>query len=175
MKEPTHSVTGAAARFSAYFDYYRSEIIDKVTALPDAELRTTRLGSGWTPIELLSHLVHMEQRWFVWGFLGEDVADPWGDWDVDEPWENDGGRWQVADDIGVDSLIDALQAVGQRTRGVLSAYPLDARAPLGTRFRDDPSDLEWICLHVLQEYARHTGHLDIVVELAGVQDGDQDG
>jgi hypothetical protein len=115
MKEPTHSVTGAAARFSAYFDYYRSEIIDKVTALPDAELRTTRLGSGWTPIELLSHLVHMEQRWFVWGFLGEDVADPWGDWDVDEPWENDGGRWQVADDIGVDSLVDALQAVGQRT------------------------------------------------------------
>lgn len=170
MKEPRHSVAGSAARFAAYFDYYRSQIVDGVTALPEDQLRTTRLASGWTPIELLSHLVHMEQRWFVWGFLGETVEDPWGDWDVDEPWENDGGRWHVDDDVSVASLMEKLQATGERTRGVLAAYPLDAVAPLGPRFSDDPPDLEWICLHVLQEYARHAGHLDIVVELTGAQD-----
>ena len=49
------------------------------------------LPSGWTPIELLSHVLHMEQRWFVWGFLGEQVDDPWGDWTVDEPWDSDDG------------------------------------------------------------------------------------
>jgi uncharacterized damage-inducible protein DinB len=170
VNEPGHDVEGSAARFSAYFDYYRSQVIDAVTGLPEAELRTSRLASGWTPIELLSHLVHMEQRWFVWGFLGEDVEDPWGDWDVDEPWENDGGRWSVADDVSAGALVDALEAVGERTRGVLTAHPLDAVAPLGTRFPEDPPDLEWICLHVLQEYARHAGHLDIVVELAGAQE-----
>ena len=170
MKEPRHSVEGTAARFAAYFDYYRSEIIDKINALPQADLRTTRLSSGWTPIELLSHLVHMEQRWFVWGFLGEEVEDPWGDWDVDEPWENDGGRWQVAGDVSASSLVKRLQAVGERTRGVLAETPLDAVAPTGSRFPEDPPDLEWICLHVLQEYARHAGHLDIVAELAGAQD-----
>ena len=40
-----------------------------------------------------------------------------------------------------------------------------AAAP-GGRFADDPPSLEWICFHVLAEYARHAGHLDIAVELA---------
>jgi uncharacterized damage-inducible protein DinB len=167
MKEPGHDIQGEAARFSAYFDYYRSEIIEAITALPEAELRTTRLASGWTPIELLSHLLHMEQRWFVWGFLGEAVESPWGDWDTDDPWEKGDGRWQVPDDVSLSSLVERLEAVGARTRGVLTAYPLEAVAPIGPRFSDDPPDLEWICFHVLQEYARHAGHLDIVVELAG--------
>ena len=167
MKEPAHGVDGTAARFAAYLDYYRSEIIDAVSTLPEAELRTTRLASGWTPIELISHLLHMEQRWFVWGFLGEAVDDVWGDWDTDDPWEKEGGRWQVADDLSLTSLVDRLEAIGERTRGVLADNPLEALAAVGPRFSDDPPDLEWICLHVLQEYARHAGHLDIVVELAG--------
>ncbi len=45
------------------------------------------MPSGWTPIELLSHVLHMEQRWFVWGFLGEAVDDVWGDWTIDNPWD----------------------------------------------------------------------------------------
>ena len=44
-------------------------------------------------------------------------------------------------------------------------FPLDAPASPGGRFADDPPTLEWICFHVLAEYARHAGHLDIVVEL----------
>jgi hypothetical protein len=166
MNEPRHEVLGEAARFAAYLDYYRSEIIAAVTALPEAELRTTRLASGWTPIELVSHLLHMEQRWFVWGFLGENVDDVWGDWDREDPWESEVGRWQVAEDVSLASLVDRLEAIGERTRTVLAANPLEALAPLGPRFSDDPPDLEWICFHVLQEYARHAGHLDIVVELA---------
>lgn len=167
MTEPGHDIEGSASRFSAYLDYYRSEITGAVTALPEDELRTTRLASGWTPIELLSHILHMEQRWFVWGFLGETVDDVWGDWDTDDPWENEGGRWQVDEEVSVASLVDRLEAVGERTREVLAGNPLEALAPIGPRFSDDPPDLEWICLHVLQEYARHAGHLDIVVELAG--------
>jgi uncharacterized damage-inducible protein DinB len=170
MNEPTHDVEGTAARFAAYLDYYRSQIIEAVTALPEAELRTTRLASGWTPIELISHLLHMEQRWFVWGFLGEDVDDVWGDWDTDDPWKKEGGRWQVAEDVSLVSLVERLEAIGERTRDVLAGNPLEAMAAIGPRFSDDPPDLEWICFHVLQEYARHAGHLDIVVELAGAQD-----
>ena len=49
--------------------------------------RTSTVPSGWTPIELLSHVLHMEQRWFVWGFLGEAVDDVWGDWTIDNPWD----------------------------------------------------------------------------------------
>ena len=53
------------------------------------------------------------------------------------------------------------------TRSVLRDFALDATASPGGRFADDPPSLEWICFHVLAEYARHAGHLDIAVELTG--------
>jgi hypothetical protein len=46
-------------------------------------------------------------------------------------------------------------------------------AATGGRFSgDEAPDLRWICFHVLQEYARHAGHLDIVVELEGGPTGE---
>lgn len=162
-----------AALWPAYLDFYRESVAEAVLALPDAERRASRLPSGWTPIELLSHVLHMEQRWFVWGFLGEDVADPWGDWTTAEPWTGadetaPDARWQVPDDVTAEALVDRLRAVGRRTTEALAAHALDEPAPAGPRFDEEPPpSLEWICFHVLQEYARHAGHLDIVVELAG--------
>ncbi|GAA1155086.1 DUF664 domain-containing protein [Nocardioides aquiterrae] len=165
--EPSKHGPAGAARWAAYLDWVRQEIVDGVLGLSDEERRTTRLASGWTPIELLSHVLHMEQRWFVWGFLGEHVDRPWGNWTVDEPWDAEaGGRWAVADEVTVEELVAALWAMGERTRAVLRDFPLDATAAPGGRFAADPPTLEWICFHVLAEYARHAGHLDIVVELA---------
>ncbi|MGB0102412.1 MAG: DUF664 domain-containing protein [Nocardioides sp.] len=165
--EPGKHGPAGASRWAAYLDWVRQELADAVSGLSEAERRTTRLPSGWTPIELLSHVLHMEQRWFVWGFLGEHVAEPWGDWTVDEPWSSDlAGRWRVPDDVSVEELVDRLGAVGKRTRAVLRDFPLDATASPGGRFAEDPPTLEWICFHVLAEYARHAGHLDIAVELA---------
>ena len=109
----------------------------------------------------------MEQRWFVWGFLGLPVEDPWGDWSVDEPWdEGVGGRWVVSPHVSVEALAERLGSIGERTGGILRDFPLTARASPGGRFSDDPPTLEWICFHVLAEYARHAGHLDIAVELS---------
>ena len=84
--EPGGGTADAAALFSRYLEFYRRPCT-KVASLPDAEQRTSRLPSGWTPLELLVHLAFMERRWFVWGFLGEPVDEPWGD-DLD-------GRWDV--------------------------------------------------------------------------------
>jgi hypothetical protein len=162
---PKHGPTGAV-RWSAYLDWVREEIVDGVLSLPTEAQRESRLASGWSPVELLSHVLHMEQRWFVWGFLGEPVDDPWGDWTVDEPWDEDApGRWHVAPETTADDLVERLRAIGERTRSVLRDFPLDATASPGGRFADDPPSLEWICFHVLAEYARHAGHLDIAVEL----------
>ena len=166
--EPGKHGPAGAARWAAYLDWAREEIVDGVVRLGEADLRTSRLPSGWTPLELLSHVLHMEQRWFVWGFLGEHVDEPWGDWSVDEPWDEDrDGRWVVADGVTAEDLVARLRAVGERTRSVLRDFPLDATASPGGRFAADPPTLEWICFHVLAEYARHAGHLDIAVELAG--------
>jgi uncharacterized damage-inducible protein DinB len=166
--EPAKDGPAGSARWSAYLDWVREEIVDGVLSLAPDEQRATRLPSGWTPIELLSHVLHMEQRWFVWGFLGEQVAEPWGDWTVAEPWDEEAdGRWHVASETTAEELVARLRAIGERTRSVLRDFPLDAKASPGGRFADDPPSLEWICFHVLAEYARHAGHLDIAVELTG--------
>lgn len=162
--EPDHHVTEL---WPAYLDFYREQVISGVLALSGDERRRSRVPSEWTPLELLSHVLHMEQRWFVWGFLGEEVDDPWGDWTVDEPCRTRHGRWHVPEDVTAEQLAERLRAVGRRTTEVLASHPPDAVAAGGGRFDDDPATLRWICFHVLQEYARHVGHLDIVAELAG--------
>jgi len=84
-REPDEDGPAGAERWAAYLDWLREDLIEGVLSLPAKEQRSSRLPTGWSPVELLSHLMHMEQRWFVWGFLGEPVAEPWGDWNVPEP------------------------------------------------------------------------------------------
>lgn len=170
--EPPKTGPDGAERWAGYLDWVRADLAASVLSMSYADQRRSRLPSGWTPLELLSHVLHMEQRWFVWGFLGEPVAEPWGDWNTDRPWLSDdsdetrpAARWTVADDVTAEWLAARLDDVAARTGGVLRDFPLDATAAPGGRFADDPPTLEWICFHVLAEYARHAGHLDIVVEL----------
>lgn len=154
-----------------YLDFYRSEVDRKVDGLTDSELRTSRLPSGWSPLELLNHLVHMGRRWLVWGFAGEEVAEPWGD-------DGPDGRWSVDASTTRDELLGALHAGGRRTRAIVQAADLAEPAVTGGRFGADrpPPSLAWILFHVLQEYARHAGHLDVARELAdGLVGEDQRG
>ena len=88
----------------------------------------------------------------------------------DEPWDpeanrNGDARWVVADDVTAEELAERLAAIGARTTAILRDFPLDATASPGGRFADDPPSLEWICFHVLAEYARHAGQLDVAVEV----------
>ena len=158
--EPRGDVSDSGELFARYLAFYRETVLRKVASLSEGDLRVSRLPSGWTPIELLVHLAHMERRWFVWGFLGEDVDDPWGD-DRD-------GRWHAPADLSVVQAGAMLREVGECTTDVLATHALAEQAPPGPRFEGgEPATLAWICFHVLQEYARHAGHLDIAVELAG--------
>ncbi len=146
----------------AYLDFYRDTAVRKVAGMTEADLRGSRLPSGWTPLELVQHLACMERRWTQWGFAGEQVPDPWAD---DDPAT---GRWRVEEDEGVDELVARLRGVGDRTRALVRQSDLTDLAKTGGRFPEgsEPPRLGWILLHVLQEYARHVGHLDVVRELA---------
>jgi hypothetical protein len=117
-REPPKTGPGGAERWADYVDWVRADLIDGVVGLSDEEQRTARVPSGWTPVELLSHVLHMEQRWFVWGFLGEQVAEPWGDWDIADAAAQD-RRWRVSPGVTADDLagagVDLLpRAVGVR-------------------------------------------------------------
>lgn len=142
-----------------YLDYFRSQVAAKVEGLPCGEARRTRLPSGWTPLELVRHLTYVELRWLEWGFQGRQVDDPWGD----QPQ----GRWHVGDDETPAQVLSALRAQGRRSRAVVEGSSLDALGRPGPRWEGaQPPTLERILLHLVQEYARHLGHLDIVAELA---------
>ena len=168
-EEPCHRPGSTETSYAADFlRFYRATVTEKCRALPVSELRRPRLPSRWTPLELLSHLAHMEQRWFVWGFLGEQVEAPWGDNRNSEP----DAAWSVPSDRTLSEVVEFLHAVAARTEEILAGHRPEEIASTGGRFDEDPPELRWICLHVLQEYARHAGHLDVVVELAGGPTGE---
>jgi uncharacterized damage-inducible protein DinB len=163
--EPTAPAESRAAVFGWYLDYFRDRVAGKLRSLPAEELRRSRLSSGWTPIELLKHLVFMERRWLEWGFEGQQVAEPWGD-QVAE-------RWHVPADETLDDLLAALDSRAEYTRQVIAAHDLGEAGRPSERWRGaPPATLERVLFHVVQEYARHLGHLDVAAELAGGHTGE---
>jgi uncharacterized damage-inducible protein DinB len=157
--EPTVPASSRAEVFLRYLDYFRDRVAAKIEALPDGELRHSRLPSGWTPLELVKHLRFMERRWLEWGFEGRDVDNPWAD--------SHGGRWFVAPDETRASLLAGLREQAARSRAVIESHDLNEVGRPSERWDGvAPPTLERVLFHVLQEYARHLGHLDIVTELA---------
>jgi len=154
---PAASRTEVLLRYLAYF---RDGVGRRVEAMSEEEARRSRVPSGWTPLELVQHLTFMERRWFVWGFEGEAFDDPFGD-EVD-------GRWRVPDGIGVAEVLAAWRRQAATTEAVVLRHDPDEVGRPGERWDGQPpATLERVLLHVLQEYARHLGHLDVVAELGG--------
>lgn len=156
---PTVPAAGRTEVFLRYLDYFRESVLSKVSALADDELRRSRLPSGWTPLEILKHLRYVELRWIEWGFQGRKVDEPWGD--------RRGDRWYVAPEETRDDLVAALRTQGAHTAAVITGNELTTIGVPGPRWEGaEPPQLERILFHLVQEYARHLGHLDIVAELA---------
>lgn len=162
---PMAPVADRSAVFLGYLDYFRETLLTKVCALAEVEVRQSRLPSGWTPLELVKHLRYVELRWIEWGFLGHEVDEPWRDRRED--------RWYVAPGETRDDLVVALRAQGSRTAAVIADHELTALGAPGPRWEGaQPPPLERVLFHLVQEYARHLGHLDIVAELAGGPEGE---
>lgn len=163
--EATTPAASRAEVFLRYLDYFRSRLVSKLQTLPDDELRRSRLPSGWTPLELAKHLRYVELRWLEWGFEGRDVGDPWGD--------SEGGRWRVDPGETLATLLAGLREQAARSQAIVEAHDLDEVGKPGERWDGaDPATLERVLFHLLQEYARHVGHLDIVTELATGSSGE---
>lgn len=160
LPSPVQPIDSRREVFVTYLGFFRAAVVARVEALDEGELRTSRLPTGSTPLELLKHLTFVERRWLEWGFEGRDVEAPWGD-------QRD-GRWFVGEAETRDSLVSALFEQGARSREVIHANDLATLGQPGPRWDGAaPATLERVLFHLLQEYARHLGHLDVVVELAG--------
>ncbi|TQN32863.1 uncharacterized protein DUF664 [Haloactinospora alba] len=158
--EPAGGPVDTRDLLARYLDYYRDTVLRKLDGMSEEELRTSRLPSGWAPVELVEHLAFVERRWFRWGYLGEDVDPVWGE---EHP---ETGRWHVPASATVADVRDRFVSECARSREVVAAAGLHEPARTGGRFTEEAPELVWILLHVLQEYARHMGQLDVVRELA---------
>ncbi|MCL5053852.1 MAG: DinB family protein [Gammaproteobacteria bacterium] len=162
---PTLPAPSRAAVFLGYLDYSRRRIIDKVKELDAAQQRRSHLPSGWTPLELVKHLTFVEMRWLEWGFAGRTMEDPWGD--------NRDDHWYVDPTETAEVLVSALLEQGKRSRSIIEGNDLAAVGQPGPRWDGaEPATLERVLFHLVHEYSRHLGHLDIVVELANGKIGE---
>jgi hypothetical protein len=163
--EPTRAAADRTEVLVRYLDYYRAVLLSQVDGLTEDPLRGSILPSGWSPLELVKHLTYVEMRWLEWGFEGADVDAPWGD--------NADGRWHVGADEASTDLLAALRDRGRTTAAIAGRHALDDLGAPGERWDGDPpASLERCLLHLLQEYARHVGHLDVVRELLDGRTGE---
>jgi hypothetical protein len=86
------------------------------------------------------------------------VPDPWGDSRDD--------RWVVGAEETLANLTERLREQAAVTRSIVEGHDLSEVGQPSERWDGaPPATLERILLHLVQEYARHAGHLDIVREL----------
>ncbi|KOG49199.1 DinB family protein [Streptomyces decoyicus] len=161
--EPPVTLTSPSDLLTGYLDFYREAVLRKVEGMSDAELRNSRLPTGWSPLGLFKHLACVELRWLQWGFNGEHIEEPWADF------KKRPGPWHVDSGETFEDVKKFFQETCARSRAIVAAARLEDRAAtLGGKVPadEDRPTLIWILFHLLQEYARHVGHLDIARELA---------
>lgn len=163
---PGVEVTDARELLLGYLEWYREALMRKISGLSDEQLLTSVEPLGWSPLGLVQHLGWVERRWMRWGFAAEDVlAYPPGD---------DEAEWNVPADRPTAQVLTAYRQEVTKTRALAAGAALTDKARLGGRFQTpgQAPSLGRILFHLLQEYARHVGHLDIARELIDGETGE---
>lgn len=146
----------------------RAEVRRKVTGL-DWDLATKRLGvSATSAAGIVKHLTDVERWWFRHQLEGEDdVPFAWSDDDPDLEFE-------MSESDSLEALLDDYDRACEEARAAAARHGLDDQIVRHVRWMDgrQPS-LRWVYLHMIEETARHNGHLDIYRELLDGQT-DQD-
>lgn len=113
---------------------------------------------------LVSHVHWVEYSWFQVTYLGEEDHGPWTAEDPDR-------EMRIGVDTPVVDLLDAYDAQSARYGKLVASRDLDSLSVRPGR-KGEPFTLRWILLHLVEEIARHNGHLDILRELADGTRGD---
>ncbi|MGY1786023.1 DinB family protein [Geodermatophilus sp. SYSU D00698] len=165
MTPPDHRtdpplVAEETATLLGFLEYQRQTLEWKCAELTPRQLATRAVPtSELTLLGMVRHLAAVEAGWLV-GFGGLPF-DLWPDVerDRDEQFRVDPATVTAAD---VEAAWATWRAVTEAVRSVVGRLPLDtADRPWG---RDDEFSLRWILVHLVEEYARHNGHADLIRE-----------
>ncbi|MBV2362528.1 DinB family protein [Streptomonospora nanhaiensis] len=156
--EPPHSAD-ERTMLTAWLDWHRSTVREKCAGLDSGAARRAPLPTS--PLMsiggIVSHLRWVEHAWFESVLLGLPDQGPYTRDDPD-------AEWRLGARVPLAELLDAYDAQCARSREIT------ARLELGSTSRgrasDGPRTLRWVLVHMIEETARHNGHLDLLREAA---------
>jgi len=142
----------------AWLDFHRATLAMKCEGLDDAQAAVTSVPpSGFTLTGLVQHMAEVERNWFRRVLAGEQAppiynpnADPRGP---------DGG-FELAEGATLSDALATWRTEIARARKHCANRTL---ADTG-RFMEQDVNLRWIYVHMIEEYARHNGHADLLRE-----------
>ena len=157
---------------TGFLDYQRATFAWKSANLTAAQLSQRLPPSSMTLAGLMKHLAYVEDDWFGRWLHDEPRREPWAsvDWAAEPDWE-----WESA---GADTPAEARtlwqQSVARARTAAEKAFEAGG---LGCKTRRTWPDgrspsLRWVITHMIEEYARHNGHADLLRESVDGQVGE---
>ena len=142
----------------SWLDFYRATLLTKCDGLDVDRLCARPVASSdLSLLGLVRHMTLVEQHWFDSVFAGLDV-----EWAYDTSVDGDADFHDLAD-TPLDEVVRRYEEACARSRVAATGHDLDEMAARPARGGD--VDLRWIHLHMIEEYARHCGHADLLREL----------
>jgi len=168
-----------------YLDFQRATLEWKTRGLDEAGLRRTIASSTMTLAGLLKHMAYVEDHWFSGMLLDLPRMSPWAevDWAATPDWEWESAAREPADVVRAQwsTSVERSRAVVREvlsrvsdeasTNDATTGDPLGALAKRSWPNGDKPS-LRWILVHMIEEYARHNGHADLLREAVDGETGE---
>ena len=144
-----------------FLDAYRALAVRKAAGLDQAQLATPLSPSPMTLGGILRHLAAVEDDWFHSDLAGNDHPEPWASVD---PADAEDWTWRTSAGDTPDELVELFEAASARSR--TACAPVDSLAAMSIKTDVDgqPWSLRFIYVHMIEEYARHVGHADLIRE-----------
>ena len=150
-------VLGEREMLDAWLEYHRTTLLLKCEGLDDAARKGRPVPTSKLSLHgLVRHMAEVERNWFRRVLLRDRDATPiWYDPAIED------SELVPLDDADWEADLAAWHAECDASRAAARAHDLD---DTGLR-RGQPCSLRWIYVHMIEEYARHNGHADIIREL----------
>jgi uncharacterized damage-inducible protein DinB len=157
------------ANLTWFLDEQRDILRRKAGGLDHDQLMRTLPPSDLTLGGLLKHLAYVED-WWLGRVLRDEQDGMWAnvDWDADNDWD-----WHSAADDTAEELWALWESAVERSRAAVASDPSPGRAAKHVRPGRERRTLPWILAHMVQEYARHNGHADLIRQSIDGQVGDR--
>ncbi|MGH3489617.1 MAG: DinB family protein [Actinopolymorphaceae bacterium] len=147
-------------QLTGWLDLQRATVRLKCEGLSEADAHRAVLPSSplMTMAGVVAHLRWVEYSWFHLDLLGvpDTGQTPWVD-------EDDPDAEMRVDDRKLADLLDDYDEECERSRAIAARHSLDDLEK-GPGSGDNAASLRWILHHMIEETARHLGHLDAIRE-----------